>query len=244
MDISIAHLYSDVLNLYGDTGNIIAMEYRCKSRGIGVKTERFSVKDKPSLSGYDIVFIGGGQDFEQQIILSSLRLGMSDQIKSAVEDGKVFLTVCGGYQLLGNYYETADGERLDFTGAVDMYTIGAKKRMVGNIVFEYEEGDQKEKAVGFENHSGLTYLGSGVKPLGTVLKGFGNNGRDGTEGVRYNNVFATYCHGPILPKNPKLCDLILRTAAERKTGRQISLEPLDDTWEIMAHNDMIKRLLK
>ena len=122
-----------------------------------------------------------------------------------------FLTICGGYQLLGNYYETYDGHRCDFIGAIDLYTIGSKQRMIGNCSFQCGEESGASIVVGFENHSGRTWLGNGINPLGNVLKGFGNNGEDGTEGVRFLNVFGTYSHGPLLPKNPFLCDEILRT---------------------------------
>ena len=133
------------------------------------------------------------------------------------------LAICGGYQMLGQYYKTWDGKQCDFTGALDLYTVGSEQRMIGNYMFTCDEADCK--IVGFENHSGKTYLGSGVKPLGKVLEGYGNNGEDGTEGARYKNVFASYSHGCLLPKNPKLADLILKLALERKYGK-VELPPL------------------
>ena len=149
------------------------------------------------------------------------------------------LAICGGYQMLGQYYKTWDGQQCDFTGALDLYTVGSEQRMIGNYMFSCEEAGCN--IVGFENHSGKTYLGSGVRPLGRVLEGSGNNGEDGTEGARYKNVFASYSHGCLLPKNPKLADLILQTALERKYGA-LTLPPLPDTLETAAHTYMENRL--
>ena len=143
--------------------------------------------------------------------------------------------------MLGHYYETYDGQRCDFIGAVDLVTVGSKTRMIGNYKFQCGPESGGSLVVGFENHSGKTRLGSGVKPLGTVLAGFGNNGEDKTEGVRYRNVFGTYSHGPLLPKNPALCDFILRTALERKYGKA-DLSPLDDAAELAAHDEMAGRI--
>ena len=152
-----------------------------------------------------------------------------------------FLAICGGYQMLGTYYETFDGHRCDFIGPLDLYTVGSKQRMIGNYMFTCTPESGGSTVVGFENHSGRTHLGPGVKPLGTVTSGFGNNGEDKTEGARYKNVFATYSHGPLLPKNPELCDFILKTALERKYGA-VSLEPLNDEAERAAHGEMARRL--
>lgn len=161
------------------------------------------------------------------------------ELKAAIEDGVPVLAICGGYQMLGQYYKTWDGKQCDFTGALDLYTVGSEQRMIGNYMFTCDEADCK--IVGFENHSGKTYLGSGVKPLGKVLEGYGNNGEDGTEGARYKNVFASYSHGCLLPKNPKLADLILKLALERKYGK-VELPPLADEFETAAHNYMEARL--
>ena len=170
--------------------------------------------------------------------LLSCHLGNGASL-AAIEDGVPVLAICGGYQMLGQYYKTWDGKQCDFTGALDLYTVGSEQRMIGNYMFTCEEADCK--IVGFENHSGKTYLGSGVKPLGKVLEGYGNNGEDGTEGARYKNVFASYSHGCLLPKNPKLADLILKLALERKYGK-VELPPLADEFETAAHNYMEARL--
>ncbi len=240
--LKICYLYPDVLNLYGDGGNITCMKKRLEWRNIGVEVEGVSIGEELDANKYDLFFIGGGQDFEQEVLLKDLAGGKGNQIKSAVEDEKTFLAICGGYQLLGNYYKTWDGKQCDFIGAIDFYTVGEKERMIGNYCYCFDELNGLE-IVGFENHSGKTYLGDGVKPMGKVLKGYGNNGKDGTEGARYKNVFATYSHGPLLPKNPLLADYILKTALERKYSKQFDLDEIDDLIETDAHNYMVKRLL-
>ena len=243
MELNICHMYPDVLNLYGDGGNVICMRQRLQWRGIEASVTRLPIGANLPLSGFDLVFIGGGQDFEQQVLLEDLHRGKDREIKAAIEDGLPFLTICGGYQMLGSYYETYDGQRCDFIGALDLYTVGAVQRMIGNYSFRCEDSAGGSVVVGFENHSGKTWLGSGVEPLGRVLSGFGNNGQDGTEGAHYKNVFGTYSHGPLLPKNPAFCDLLLQTALERKYGKA-ELAPLDDSAELLAHDEMCRRLTK
>lgn len=241
MELKICHLYPDVLNLYGDGGNVICMRQRLQWRGIDAVVDRCCIGDSLRAADYDIFFIGGGQDFEQEVLLQDLGGGKAEEIKAAVRDGKTFLAICGGYQMLGNYYRTWDGVQCDFIGAIDVETIGQKERMIGNYVFTCDELDG-QTVVGFENHSGRTYLGSGVRPIGRVLAGNGNNGEDHMEGARVNNLFATYSHGCLLPKNPALADYILKTALEAKFGT-VSLAPLDDSLENSAHDYMVKRLL-
>lgn len=241
MELKICHLYPDVLNLYGDGGNVICIRQRLQWRGIDAVVDRCCIGDSLRAADYDIFFIGGGQDFEQEVLLQDLGGGKAEEIKAAVRDGKTFLAICGGYQMLGNYYRTWDGVQCDFIGAIDVETIGQKERMIGNYVFTCDELDG-QTVVGFENHSGRTYLGSGVRPIGRVLAGNGNNGEDHMEGARVNNLFATYSHGCLLPKNPALADYILKTALEAKFGT-VSLAPLDDSLENSAHDYMVKRLL-
>ena len=175
MELRICHLYPDVLNLYGDRGNILCMEQRLRWRGIEAVTTQVPIGEPLDAAAYDLFFIGGGQDFEQEVLLADLRGAKTQQIRSAIEDGKTFLAICGGYQMLGQYYKTWDGVQCDFTGALDLYTVGSKQRMIGNYMFTCDELPGVN-VVGFENHSGKTYLGSGVKPLGHVLEGYGNNG--------------------------------------------------------------------
>lgn len=241
MELKICHMYPDVLNLYGDRGNVLCMTRRLKWRGIDASVTKLPIGDSRSLAGFDLVFIGGGQDFEQQVLLSDLHRSKDKEIKAAIEDGVTFLTICGGYQMLGSYYETYDGKRCDFIGALDLYTKGSVKRMIGNYKFQCSPSAGGSVVVGFENHSGKTWLGSGLEPLGKVLSGYGNNGEDGSEGAHYKNVFGTYSHGPLLPKNPELCDLILKTALERKYG-SAELLPLDDSFELLAHDEMCAKL--
>ena len=243
MELKICHLYPDILNLYGDQGNIICMKKRLEWRNIECSVTEVSIGESAKFTDFDIFFIGGGQDFEQEILLGDLAGGKADEIKAAVADGKTFLTICGGYQMLGSYYKTWDGQMCDFIGAIDHYTVGAKDRMIGNFMYKCGAESGGSTVVGFENHSGKTFLGSGVSPLGTILSGYGNNGEDKTEGVRYNNVFGTYSHGPVLPKNPQLTDFILKTALSQKYT-SFDFEPLDDTFENNANEYMIKRLSK
>ena len=241
MELRICHMYPAVLNLYGDRGNMICLRNRLEWRGIGCEIRRLPIGETADLAGFDLIFIGGGQDFEQQVLLEDLHRGKDREIKAAVADGKTFLTICGGYQMLGNYYETHDGVRCDFIGAVDLYTVGGGVRMIGNYKYRCLPESGGSVVVGFENHSGRTFLGPGVSPLGTVLTGCGNNGDDGTEGARYKNVFGTYSHGPLLPKNPALCDFILQTALTRRYG-SCTLSPLDDEAELRAHDAMEDKL--
>ncbi len=240
--LSICHLYPEVLNLYGDRGNIRCMQKRLEWRGIDVRVDKVGIGDSTDLSEYDLFFIGGGQDFEQEVLLGDLAGGKGAQIKAAVEDGRTFLCICGGYQMMGHYYETHEGVKCEFLGAADFYTKGGDVRMIGNYAFDLGQESGGSTVVGFENHSGRTYLGEGVKPLGTIRRGYGNNGEDGTEGVRYRNLFGSYSHGPILPKNPEFCDFLLQTALVRKYG-SFELEPLEDRFEKKAHDSVLEKVL-
>lgn len=240
MIIRIAHLYPDMLNLYGDRGNITALTERMKARNIDVVTDQITMGKSFNSDDYDILFVGGGQDFEQDVLLDDLKKGKDIEIKRAIENSKVFLAICGGYQMLGKYYKTYDGKMLEYMGALDFYTEGKEERMIGNYAFKTKEGIE---VVGFENHSGRTYLGKNVEPLGKMIKGYGNNGEDGTEGVRYKNTFGTYSHGPVLPKNSQLADLLIAKAVENKYGKA-DLAPLDDTLEIKAQQQVMKLYIK
>ncbi len=243
MELKICHLYPDALNLYGDQGNIICLKKRLEWRGIGAEVENLCVGESGDFSSFDIVFIGGGQDFEQGVLLEDLAKGKAADIRAAIGDERVFLAICGGYQMLGNYYLTHDGVQCDFIGALNLYTVGAKERMIGNCVFECTPENGGSTAVSFENHSGKTYLGEGVNPLGRVVSGFGNNGEDGCEGARYKNVFCSYGHGPLLPRNPELADFLLETAIRRKEP-SFELPPLEDSAELSARETMLARLIK
>ena len=242
MELNICHLYPDILNLYGDRGNIITIKRRLESRGIKVNIDECSIGQPLNADKYDIFFIGGGQDFEQEVLLRDLSSGKAQDIRTAVEEEKTFLAICGGYQMLGEYYKTWDGVQLDFIGAIGVHTIGAKERMIGNYMFRTTPESGDTVVVGFENHSGKTYLSEQVAPLGMMLSGNGNNGEDKTEGARYKNVFGTYSHGSLLPKNPVLCDFILQTALNHRYDGAEPLAPLDDTLELNAHRYMQERL--
>lgn len=242
MELNICHLYPDILNLYGDRGNIITMKRRLEGRGIKVNIDECSIGQPLNADKYDIFFIGGGQDFEQEVLLRDLSSGKAQDIRTAVEEEKTFLAICGGYQMLGEYYKTWDGVQLDFIGAIGVHTIGAKERMIGNYMFRTTPESGDTIVVGFENHSGKTYLSEQVAPLGMMLSGNGNNGEDKTEGARYKNVFGTYSHGSLLPKNPVLCDFILQTALNHRYDGAEPLAPLDDTLELNAHRYMQERL--
>lgn len=242
MELNICHLYPDILNLYGDRGNIITMKRRLEGRGIKVNIDECSIGQPLNADKYDIFFIGGGQDFEQEVLLRDLSSGKAQDIRTAVEEEKTFLAICGGYQMLGEYYKTWDGVQLDFIGAIGVHTIGAKERMIGNYMFRTTPESGDTVVVGFENHSGKTYLSDQVAPLGMMLSGNGNNGEDKTEGARYKNVFGTYSHGSLLPKNPVLCDFILQTALNHRYDGAEPLAPLDDTLELNAHRYMQERL--
>lgn len=241
-ELKICYLYPDVLNLFSDSGNVTCMLKRLEWRGMKADVTEVPVGAKLNVNDYDLFFIGGGQDFENGVQISDFFGEKSKEIKKAVEDEKVFLAVCTGYQLLGDYYKATDGTQYDLSGAVNFHTIGTKDRFIGNYCFESEELSGL-KIVGFENHAGKTYLSDGIKPLGKVLTGNGNNGEDMTEGARYKNVFASYAHGALLPKNPVLADKILATALERKYNKKFDLSPLDDTFELNANKYMVDRLL-
>lgn len=226
--VKIAHLYPNELNLYGDAGNVSCLYNRLIWRGCKVEIAGIGIGDK--ITDFDIMFIGGGQDREMNIISRDLKR-KAEMIAYSIESGKTVLAICGGFQILGQYYRAADGNELSLTGALPFYTIGSSQRMIGNIVTQTKYG----RLVGFENHSGKTYLSGGLSPLGTVVTGFGNNGKDKTEGVEYKNTFATYLHGPLLPKNPAFADEILSRALNEK------LDSLDDYYENQCHRLLIER---
>ena len=226
--IVIAHLYPKEMNLYGDSGNVRCLLYRLLARGYAAEVREVGVGDR--LGDFDLLFIGGGQDREMRLVAQDFKR-KADEIAYAVHGGKTVLAICGGYQLLGQYYRTADGEVLAFSDILPFYTLGSNERMIGNIVFDTPFG----RVVGFENHSGRTFLDNCLAPLGRVVSGFGNNGSDRGEGVLYKNTFCTYAHGCVLPKNPALADELLR----RASGDE--LEPLNDAEETACHNLLIKR---
>ena len=241
MELKICHLYPDILNLYGDLGNVLCLRRRLEWRGIESSVTRVPLGSPLKLSDYDMLFIGGGQDFEHELLAAELKRGSGAELRAAIGDGLCVLSICGGFQMLGKTFKTAEGKGYDFAGVLDMYTVAGKERMTGDYKFRCGDSASGSIVVGFENHSGKTYLAPSLSPLGTVINGHGNNGEDGSEGVHYKNCYGSYSHGPLLPKNPQLCDHILLTALERKYGR-IELAPLDDKVELAAHDFMCARV--
>lgn len=241
MTLRICHLYPELMNIYGDRGNIIALRKRCEWRGLALEVTGLSIGREVDPDAYDFYFIGGGQDREQILVASDLVNMKGAALRQAAAEGAGFLGICGGYQLLGKYFLTYTGETLPGIGIFDAWTEGAEKRFIGNMVIEWEPAaGGKQTLVGFENHSGHTYLGPDMKPLGRVIKGFGNNGEDGTEGCCAGNAIGTYLHGSLLPKNPRLADEIILAALKRRYGMD-SLPPLDDTLEERAHEAAVRR---
>lgn len=230
MELNICHLYPDLLNVYGDMGNILILKYRAEKRGIKVNILNISINDTFNPHEYDIVFFGGGQDYEQSIVSQDLINHKSNSIKDYIENEKVFLAICGGYQLLGNYYTTPEGEKLKGLGILDIYSEGGSVRFIGNTIIYNEIFN--ETYVGFENHSGRTYIGN-LKPLGKTIVGYGNNGEDGYEGCIYKNTFCSYFHGSLLSKNPELADRLITTALNKKY-ENITLAPINDNYENKA----------
>lgn len=237
LELNICHLYPDLLNVYGDIGNILILKYRAEKRGIKVNVFDVSIRDVFQGENYDIVFFGGGQDYEQAIVSNDLIETKKFALTEYIEAGKVFLSICGGYQLLGKYYTTPDGDKLPGLEILNIYTEAGNKRFIGNTAVYNENFD--ETYVGFENHSGRTYIGD-LKPLGKLINGYGNNGEDGYEGCIYKNTYGTYFHGSLLSKNPELADRLIKTALEIKYGDTIVLQPIDDSIEMKAKKYIIE----
>lgn len=230
MELKICHLFPDIMSACGDRGNLICMEKRLQWRGIGCTVGERLLGDPVDFSSYDIFFIGGSQNPGWNIIAPVLDSGMSAEIRAAARDGRSFFCVCGGYRLMCRGLRTAEGRQIDLAGAVDAFTDESGERVSGPLVFDSRFGT----VAGFENHGGKTVLGSGASPLGRVTCGYGNNGEDGGEGAVCGNVICTYGQGPLLPRNPVLCDAILSGALKRKYGIS-ELSPLCDMSEEAAH---------
>ena len=239
MKITIGHLYPDLLNLYGDRGNIQCLMKRCQWRGIEAETIPFELEDEIDFSKLDIVLLGGGSDREQMLVCEKLKEIQKD-FKAYVENYGVVIAICGGYQLLGNYYKT-EQRTMKGLELVDLYTEQGEGRLIDNIVLQSDLFDMP--IVGFENHGGRTYIKDN-KPLGKVLYGAGNDGKSGYEGVVYKNVIGTYLHGPLLPKNPQLADWLISHALEQKYGKKIELAPLDDSQEKEANEYVYHRFVR
>lgn len=281
--LNICHLYPDLMDTYGDTGNIITIQKRCEWRSIKTSVTNISVNEPLSTGDFDFYFFGGGQDKAQEIVSKDITKKAESLIK-ATDSGAVLLSICGGYQLLQNYFKTKDGKKIGGIGIFDAYTKGSDNRMIQNLIIEIapdlqsaisktyptiqrvspsggpsnlsrQQADhptihlsnhpsiQPSTLIGFENHSGKTYLGKNTKALGTVIKGSGNNGADKTEGAVYKNAFGCYLHGSLLPKNPHFADYLISKALERRHGI-VKFKPLDDSIEWQAHNQAADRSFK
>jgi CobQ-like glutamine amidotransferase family enzyme len=248
--LTIHHLYADMMNLYGDRGNVIALKKRAEWRGIPVEVVdvRLGESISPTPSA-DLFLFGGGQDREQTLLVEDLSGKKGADLRAIVEDGGVVLGVCGGYQLMGHYYETPEGQKLRGLGLFNMYTRPrreAEARLIGNVLARVcapEEDGVVREVAGFENHGGRTELGEDAEPFANVIIGFGNNGRDGTEGARRLNAYGTYLHGSLLPKNPWLTDQLILNAL-RRVDQHATLEPLDDSAERAAFVAIADRLRK
>ena len=239
MEITIHHFYPDLLNTYGDIGNILAIKNRCKKRGISTILNNVHLNDIPELNKGDIVFIGGGQDFEQSLVTKDL-LSKKEILHNFIENGGVTLCICGGYQLLGKSYTTVTGEVLEGLSILNIETKSSNIRNIGNIIIKNEE--LNETYVGFENHAGKTYINDHT-PLGKCLVGHGNNGEDNTEGLIYKNLIGTYIHGPLLPKNPEITDRLILNSLKEKYENVDSLEEIDSTYETKCRDALLKRFM-
>ncbi|MGI8914964.1 MAG: type 1 glutamine amidotransferase [Chloroflexota bacterium] len=246
MELRIAHLYADLMNIYGDGGNTIVLQRRAEWRGIDVALRTIGLEERLDASQFDLIFVGGGQDRQQALMAADLRETKADALRLALADDRVILAVCGGYQLMGRFYRGADGRELAGLGLFDLETIHpgtAVARCTGDVLIRCDWDEHRRTLVGFENHGGRTYLGPGCPPLGTVVAGCGNNGNDGSEGGRVRNAFGTYLHGSLLPKNPWFADHLIATALQRRYGAETTLIPLDNSLETAAHEVIERRLL-
>ena len=240
-ELRVLWLYPDHMNIYADRGNIAVLERRCAWRGIGFSLAAAGPGDPFEPDAHDLLYIGGGQDRDQALVAEDLVVTKRDAIKAALARDAAMLAVCGGYQLLGHSYELPGGESLPGLGLVDLRTVREPgPRLIGNVVIETDVGRGPEQLAGFENHGGRTYLGAGEEPLGRVVTGFGNNGKDGLEGVRRGRLIGTYLHGPLLPKNAELADVLIEWALSARYGGAPPLEALDDALEDRAHESALR----
>lgn len=234
MELRFLALYPEQMNIYADRGNVLFLQRRCEWRGIGFDYAVAGPGETFDPGSHDLLYLGGGQDRDQRAVAVDMVESKRQAVASSVEDGAGLLAVCGGYQLLGHSYQLGE-EKLPGLGVADLETVREPgPRLIGNVAIEVDLGSGARTLAGFENHGGRTYLGPGATPLGRVIKGFGNNGGDGFEGVRRANMIGTYLHGPLLPKNAWLADHLIELALERRYGARPELEPLEDSLELAA----------
>lgn len=244
-ELKILYLYPDMLELYGDYGNIQVLRYRLEKRGFQCTVDKYSIGDEmPNFKNYDIIFAGGGADNEQSILSEDL-IKYKDELKDAENEGVFFLLICGAYQLFGKYYKGVEGNIIPGLEIFPYYTeaiADRKKRCIGNIVLDVNLNGKETKVIGFENHGGQTY--NITTPFGKVLFGNGNKFGDTQEGFFKTNVIATYLHGPLLSKNPELTDYIIKYCLDRKYDENITLEPLNDEFENLCRKQLLDRFLQ
>jgi lipid II isoglutaminyl synthase (glutamine-hydrolysing) len=237
---TVGWLYPDLMNIYGDRGNILTLLKRAEWRGFDARLVELGRGTTKQMDEVDVFFFGGGQDREQALVYEDLLEFKQPPLEQAVDGGAMVLAVCGGYQLLGHYYETADGEKFPGIGMIDVRTEAGRKRFIGDVIVDTDiETLNPKTLVGFENHSGRTVLGPAARPLGKARLGHGNNGFDGMEGCLQGTVVGTYLHGSLLPKNPHLADYLIRNALIRRGVDE--LLPLDDSVEMAAHERILLR---
>ncbi len=229
--LRITWLYPRLMNIYGDRGNVRTLEQRCRWRGIDATVASVGIGDDLTAGDTDIYFFGGGQDREQIAVADDLQGAKGDAIRRDIAQDAAALTVCGGYQLFGEFYRPYSSDDLPGITVFDAWSDAGQDRFIGNVLSETEWGT----LVGFENHSGRTFLRDGTKPFGRVVVGHGNNGQDGTEGATTRNAYGCYLHGSVLPKNPVFADHLIGLALRRRYGQDVALTPLDDAVEHRAH---------
>ncbi|HCS79497.1 TPA: cobalamin biosynthesis protein CobQ [Patescibacteria group bacterium] len=253
MNLTISWFYPDLMSTYGDRGNIIVLKKRCEWRGIEVKIQEITLESPLSQLGEsDLLFMGGAQDRQQKLVSDDFLHKKAPVMKKMIEKNIPALLVCAAYQFAGHYYQPYQGEKIPGAGIFDLYTkhLGDQtKRQIGNVTAELINSKFRIKnskfgkiIVGFENHGGRTYLGKNIKPLAKVIKGFGNNGEDDYEGAIYKNAIGSYFHGPLLPKNPHLADLLIQKALEVKYQREIKLVTLNDELEFQAQKAAVNKV--
>ena len=234
-ELRLCALYPDHMNIYADRGNILFLQRRCEWRGIGFSLAGAGPGESVDPSAHDLFYIGGGQDRDQRMVAEDMVTSKREALAAAVDDGAAVLAVCGGYQLLGHSYALG-AERIPGLGIADLETVREPgERLIGNVAIEVELDGHKRVLAGFENHGGRTYLGNDATALGRVISGHGNNGSDGWEGIKRDNLIGTYLHGPLLPKNAWLADHLIHAALTRRYGEPPELEPLNDELEMAAH---------
>jgi len=238
--LRLVHLYPDLMSVYGDRGNVLALARRAEWRGIELQVHELTLGDTLDPEDVDLIFFGGGQDREQAVVSPDFLAQKGEAVREAVEAGAALLSVCGGYQLLGRSYTTVDGQELPGAGLFDVRSVPGPKRHIGNVLVETELDGQRRTLVGFENHSGRTYLGPGLPALGRTVVGAGNNGEDRSEGAVYKSAIGCYLHGSLLPKNPWFADKLLAEALARRYG-PVELPPLPDDLELAAHASAVRR---